>query len=40
MARKCIFGTFYEIARDKREYREARRMRADATGVNEGESDG
>ena len=40
MTRKCIFGAFYEIARYKREYREAGRMRAGATGVNEGESDG
>ena len=40
MAKKCIFGAFYEIARYKRECREARRMRAHATDVNEGESDG
>ena len=40
MAKKCIFDVFYEIARVKRECREARQLRADATDVNEGESDG
>ena len=40
MARKCIFGAFYEIPRDKSECREARRICVHATHVNEGESDG
>ena len=37
---KMHFWAFYEIARYKRECREARRMRAHTTDVNEGESDG